>query len=171
MHVEETRVRMDMAIGRIPPLAATDMLQHLREFALEVQEEERHHNEKNLVTLMSDSISGLVLFSMLLQPTEGRQALFSTLSRLFEGLSDIAKAVGIILIADTMLGYHSEEGWTGFIELVTGHYGIELDEAPVVIFVGVVPVAIDVLFKYWIFVGLNKISPSAVVAIKAIDRH
>jgi len=24
----------------------------------------------------------------------------------------------IILIADTLLGYHSEEGWTGLIELV-----------------------------------------------------
>lgn len=32
--------------------------------------------------------------------------------------SDIAKAVMIILIADTLLGYHSEEGWTGLIELV-----------------------------------------------------
>jgi len=33
--------------------------------------------------------------------------------------SDIAKAVMIILIADTLLGYHSEEGWTGLIELVS----------------------------------------------------
>jgi hypothetical protein len=32
------------------------------------------------------------------------QALFNTLSRLFDGLSDIAKAVAIILIADTLLG-------------------------------------------------------------------
>jgi hypothetical protein len=41
----------------------------------------------------------------------------------------------------------------------------------VVIFVGVVPVAIDCFFKYWIFTGLNKISPGAVVTIKQIDRH
>lgn len=34
-----------------------------------------------------------------------------------------------------------------------------------------VPVVIDVLFKYWIFVGLNKISPGAVVTIKQIDTH
>jgi hypothetical protein len=38
------------------------------------------------------------------------QALFNTLSRLFDGLSDIAKAVMIILIADTLLGYHSGTG-------------------------------------------------------------
>jgi hypothetical protein len=77
--------------------------------AAQVQEEERHHNQHNIVTLLSDSVSGAVIFSMLLQPTDGRNALFSTMSRLFEGLSDIAKAVLIILIADTMLGYHSEE--------------------------------------------------------------
>eukprot|EP00955_Chlamydomonas_euryale_P018321 194960-Chlamydomonas_euryale.AAC.8 len=34
-----------------------------------------------------------------------------------------------------------------------------------------VPVVIDVLFKYWIFIGLNKISPGAVVTIKQIDTH
>ena len=34
-----------------------------------------------------------------------------------------------------------------------------------------VPVVIDVFFKYWIFIGLNKISPGAVVTIKQIDTH
>ncbi len=63
------------------------------------------------------------------------------------------------------------KGWTGIIELTLGHYGFEADEAFVVIFVGVVPVVIDVCFKYWIFVGLNKISPGAVVTIKQVDTH
>jgi hypothetical protein len=51
---------------------------------------------------------------------------------------------------------------------VLGHYGFEADEEGVVIFVGVVPVVIDVFFKYWIFIGLNKISPGAVVTIKQV---
>lgn len=34
-----------------------------------------------------------------------------------------------------------------------------------------IPVVIDVFFKYWIFIGLNKISPGAVVTIKQIDTH
>eukprot|EP00195_Chlamydomonas_chlamydogama_P013466 CAMPEP_0202909342 /NCGR_PEP_ID=MMETSP1392-20130828/49073_1 /ASSEMBLY_ACC=CAM_ASM_000868 /TAXON_ID=225041 /ORGANISM="Chlamydomonas chlamydogama, Strain SAG 11-48b" /LENGTH=147 /DNA_ID=CAMNT_0049599059 /DNA_START=3 /DNA_END=446 /DNA_ORIENTATION=+ len=147
------------------------MLEHLREFALEIEEEERHHNEQTLITVVSDSVSGIMLFFMLAQPSRGRQALFNTISRLFEGLSDIAKAVMIILIADTLLGYHSEEGWTGLFELVLGRYGFEAEEEGVVIFVGIVPVVIDVFFKYWIFIGLNKISPGAVVTIKQIDTH
>ncbi|KAF5825284.1 hypothetical protein DUNSADRAFT_12193, partial [Dunaliella salina] len=67
---------------------------------------------------VSDSTSSTMLFGLLSQQTRSRQAFFNTLSRLFDGLSDIAKAVMIILIADTLLGYHSEEGWTGLIELV-----------------------------------------------------
>ena len=121
-----------------PPLSEEQVTEHLREFAHELEEEERHHNEQNLITVVSDSVSGIMLFGILAQKTRGRQAVFNTISRLFEGLSDIAKAVMIILIADTLLGYHSEEGWTGFLELVLGHYGVEAEEEGVVIFVGVV---------------------------------
>jgi hypothetical protein len=62
-------------------------------------------------------------------------------------------------------------GWTGFLDIFLGHYGIEVEEENIVLFVGVIPIAIDVLFKYWIFIGLNKISPGAVVTIKQLDRH
>lgn len=44
-------------------------------------------------------------------------------------------------------------GWTGFLDLVLGHYGIEVEEENILLFVGIVPIAIDVLFKYWIFIG------------------
>ena len=171
VHVEEARLRMDMAIGRAPPMGERQIFEHLAEFASEVQEEERHHNETILINAVSDSITSLALFGIFSQRSRGRDALFNTLSRLFYGLSDIAKAVGIILVADTLLGYHSEEGWHGLIELVLGHYGIEPSEEGVVIFVGTVPVIIDVFFKYWIFIGLNRISPGAVVTIKQVDRH
>ena len=171
VHIEETRLRLDMAIGRAPPMTELQMFEHLAEFAAEVQEEERHHNETILINAVSDSVSFATFAGILAQPTRSREATKNTLARLFYGLSDIAKAVLIILVADTLLGYHSEEGWHGLIELVAGHYGIEPSEEGVVIFVGVVPVIIDVLFKYWIFIGLNRISPGAVVTIKVVDRH
>lgn len=62
------------------------------------------------MTLVSDSISAMVFFVMFVRDNTGRAAIFNTIGRLFEGLSDIAKAVMIILAADTLLGYHSEEG-------------------------------------------------------------
>lgn len=38
-------------------------------------------------------------------------------------------------------------------------------------FVATVPVLLDSLFKYWIFVGLNKIDPAAAVTLRQMDRH
>lgn len=37
LHMEETRLKMMMAIGQIPPLNESGMLEHLHEFALEVR--------------------------------------------------------------------------------------------------------------------------------------
>lgn len=36
LHMEETRLKMMMAIGQIPPMDERGMLHHLHEFALEV---------------------------------------------------------------------------------------------------------------------------------------
>ena len=36
VHMEESRIKMLMAIGQAPPLNDDEMLQHLREYALEV---------------------------------------------------------------------------------------------------------------------------------------
>lgn len=69
---------------------------------LQFQEEERHHNEAGLVTLVCDCTSIMAGLTLFVRDVEGRTALNSTISRLFEGLSDIAKAVLIILIADTV---------------------------------------------------------------------
>jgi hypothetical protein len=32
--------------------------------------------------------------------------------------------------ADILLGYHSEEGWTAFLRLFSGHYGLEAEVGP-----------------------------------------
>ncbi len=91
MHIEEARLRFDMAIGKLPPLSEDQILEHLREFAEEVQEEERLANEQNLITVVSDSISSIVLFSIISQQSRGRQALFNTREPLL--LSSAARAL------------------------------------------------------------------------------
>lgn len=37
------------------------------------------------------------------------------------------QAFAVILTADILLGYHSEEGWASFINLFTRHYGYEVE--------------------------------------------
>jgi hypothetical protein len=79
----------------------------------QVQVEERHHNEHALETLVCDSFSAMVAATIITGDAKGRTALANTFGRLFEGLSDIAKAVLIILVADTMLGWVRGAGGGG----------------------------------------------------------
>ena len=57
-----------------------------------------------LLNVISDSTSGLLGFAMIAQISEGRDLLFRTISRVFSGLSDTAKAFIIIASTDILLG-------------------------------------------------------------------
>ena len=54
--------------------------------------------------MISDSTTGILVFVILAQNTEGRGQLFRTISRVFGGLSDTAKAFIIIASTDILLG-------------------------------------------------------------------
>ncbi|CAL5223632.1 g6176 [Coccomyxa viridis] len=171
IHKHELRLRMDAAIGRAPPLSDFELQTELRREALHLAEEFRERNRTALLNLLSDSTIALTGFILLLRNSDGRGALFGTIGRVFSGFSDTAKAFLIIASTDILLGYHSEEGWTAAIHLLTGHYGIEVEEAPIYIFVAIVPVTMDAYFKLWIFRGLNRKNPAAAVTLKSMDRH
>ena len=171
MHREEVRLRLESSIGQAPPLTEEEMFEHLHEEAVAFAEEMKEYNKHSLLNVVSDSSAGIALFVLLLQDTSQRAILFRTIGRVFTGLSDTAKAFIIILVTDTLLGYHSEEGWTAALTLVGHHYGVPAHKEGLQLFVATVPVILDSLFKYWIFVGLNKIDPAAAVTLRQMDRH
>lgn len=171
MHREEIRLRLETSIGQAPPLTDQEMFEHLHEEAVAFAEEKKEYNKHSLLNVVSDSSAGIALFVLLLQDTSQRAILFRTIGRVFTGLSDTAKAFIIILVTDTLLGYHSEEGWTAALTLVGHHYGVPAHKEGLQLFVATVPVILDSLFKYWIFVGLNKIDPAAAVTLRQMDRH
>lgn len=171
IHKAEMRMRMDAAIGRAPPLSYNELQAQLKHEAHELVEHFTERNKHNVLNAVSDSITAFTGFGILLKDTEGRGILFRTLGRIFSGLSDTAKAFMIIASTDILLGYHSEEGWTAAIKIITNHYGSEVEEAPIYTFVAIVPVTMDALFKYWIFKGLNRKNPAAAVTLKNMDRH
>lgn len=171
MHREEVRLRLEASIGQAPPLTDQAMLEHLHIEAVKFAEDMRADNRQSLLNVISDSSSGVALFVILLQKNSQRAILFRTIGRVFTGLSDTAKAFLIILVTDTLLGYHSEEGWTAGLTLLGRHYGLSAAKDGLQLFVATVPVVLDSLFKYWIFVGLNKIDPAAAVTLRQMDRH
>jgi hypothetical protein len=164
-------LKLETALGKRPPLTEDEVLRDAKAEAAALALEFRDRNERAIVDLASDSAAATVGFAALARRTPGRTAFFGAVGRVFSGLSDTAKAFLIIASTDVFLGYHSEEGWTAAIHLLTGHYNFEPDERGVALFIATVPVAADACFKLWIFKGLNKANPSAAVTLKQMDRH
>ncbi|KAL9324746.1 hypothetical protein ACSQ67_009603 [Phaseolus vulgaris] len=45
--------------------------------------------------------------------------------------------------------YHSESGWQTLLEIIVEHYGLEVDQSALTIFVCLVPVVMDACVKLW----------------------
>ena len=171
MHREEVKIRLAASLGQAPDVTDEDLLQHLHEEAVVFSQHKKEENKRALLNVVSDSTSAAIFFILLVRDNSPRAILFRTIGRVFTGLSDTAKAFIIILVTDTLLGYHSEEGWTAALSLLSHHYGLHAQTDGLHLFVATVPVLLDSLFKYWIFVELNKIDPAAAVTLRQMDRH
>lgn len=94
--------------------------------AHEFEEEKEEEIRAGLVNRISDSITLSTFAAVLFLRPQGRAALSSAAGRIAQGMSQTGKAFLIILVADILMGYHSEEGWTAAIELLSEHYTAEI---------------------------------------------
>lgn len=46
--------------------------------------------------------------------------------------------------------YHSESGWHTLCEVIVEHYGLEVDQSAITIFICLVPVIMDACVKLWV---------------------
>lgn len=99
--------------------------------------------------------------------------LLGEISDEFISLDAATQAFILMLGADMLVGYHSSDGWQAILATIITHYGIDFHkcEMAVRIFVAVVPVTLDIGFKYWVFNKLRKISPSTQIILGEIERH
>lgn len=171
IHMEEKRIKFNASVGHAPSLTEEGVLEELEEKARELQFEQVEENRRAMVNVFADASSAITLFAMLLLNRNMAQVISRTLDRLFTGLSDTGKAFIIILVTDILLGYHSEAGWHEILKLGSEHYGLEAEDSAIYLFVAIVPVTMDSIFKYWVFRYLNRLAPSATVTYRAMNRH
>jgi len=89
----------------------------------------------------------------------------------FFKLDSSRQAFLLLLLSDVLVGYHSSEGWATALELLSRHYGLAENSQATALFIAVVPVALDVSFKFWCFKSLRELSPDTQVILEDIDRH
>ncbi|EXB58674.1 Proton extrusion protein PcxA [Morus notabilis] len=171
LKMEKARLRLEVEIGKSPPLSDDQAWWELRDKALELREEWRLHNRSAFANIWSDMVFGVSLF-ILLYLNQTKVALLKfTGYKIINNISDTGKAFLIILITDIFLGYHSESGWQTLVEVLVEHYGFEVDQSVITIFICLVPVIIDACVKLWLFKFLPRLSPKVANLFREMTRH
>ncbi|XP_077238639.1 cemA-like proton extrusion protein-like protein [Tasmannia lanceolata] len=171
LKVERARFRFEVEIGKSPPLSDDEVWLELRHKALELRDERRLENRRAFANIWSDMVFGIAFF-VLIYFNQSKVALLKfTGYKILNNISDSGKAFLIILVTDIFLGYHSESGWHTLIEVILEHYGFEVDQAAVTIFVCFVPVVIDACVKLWLFKYLPRLSPNVTNIFREMMRH
>ena len=126
IHIKKIRMRMYRATGKVPVLTEMELLVHLHKEAKELHEEGMYNNKNSLLHLIPDSTSAGTLGLKLLRNTSICKILFHIFKR---GPGSIRKlqAFLVVLVANTLLGYHSEEGWASHSHLLTCHYDYNVE--------------------------------------------
>ncbi|KAF7813941.1 chloroplast envelope membrane protein [Senna tora] len=171
LRTERGRFQLEVEIGKSPPLSDEEIWWELRRKALELRDEWRLENRRAFANIWSDMVYGISLF-VLLYFNQSKVALLKfTGYKIINNISDTGKAFLIILITDIFLGYHSESGWQTLLEIVVEHYGLEVDQSAITIFVCLVPVIIDACVKLWLFKFLPRLSPKVANIFREMKRH
>ncbi|EPS63936.1 hypothetical protein M569_10843, partial [Genlisea aurea] len=150
LNVEKARYRLEVEIGKSPPLSGEELYTEIRQKAIELRDEWRLENRRAFANIWSDTVFGISLFVLLYCCRSEVALLKFTGYKILNNVTDTGKAFLIILVTDIFLGYHSESGWQTLLEVIVEHYGFEIDQAAITIFVCFIPVVIDACVKLWV---------------------
>ncbi|XP_071729703.1 protein DAY-LENGTH-DEPENDENT DELAYED-GREENING 1, chloroplastic-like [Rutidosis leptorrhynchoides] len=171
LRTEKERYKFEVEIGKSPPISEEELYLELRHKALELREEWRLINRSAFANIWSDMVFGISLFVLLYLNQKQVALLKFTGYKIINNVSDTGKAFLIILITDIFLGYHSESGWQTLLEIIVEHYGFDVDQSAIIIFVCLIPVIIDACVKLWMFKFLPRLSPKVSNIFQEMKRH
>nr|YP_010430543.1 envelope membrane protein [Illicium micranthum]YP_010430622.1 envelope membrane protein [Illicium tsaii]YP_010430780.1 envelope membrane protein [Illicium majus]YP_010430859.1 envelope membrane protein [Illicium ternstroemioides]YP_010430938.1 envelope membrane protein [Illicium lanceolatum]USS58071.1 envelope membrane protein [Illicium micranthum]USS58150.1 envelope membrane protein [Illicium tsaii]USS58308.1 envelope membrane protein [Illicium majus]USS58387.1 envelope membrane protein len=132
----------------------------------------RMHNQDHIHLILHFS-TNIICFTILsaysILGNEELVILNSWVQEFLYNLSDTIKAFSILLLTDLCIGFHSPHGWELMIGLVYQNFGFAHNEQVISGLVSTFPVIIDTILKYWIFLFLNRVSPSLVVIYHSMN--
>lgn len=165
----EERLRFEVLLGKVNPLAEREIEENVREKATEIEEEYRHRSADAVKNLFADIFAAAAFAILLISSKREVSILKGFMDEIVYGLSDSAKAFIIILFTDVFVGFHSPHGWEVLLEGLSRHLGFPANRDFIFLFIATFPVILDTVFKYWIFRYLNRISPSAVATYRNMN--
>ena len=165
----EEQLKMEQMLKGAPAISAEELEEKVQFKANEIAEVYAGKSTNAISNVFAD-IVGLVAFSLvLLIRRQDISVLKSFIDNIIYGLSDSAKAFGIILFTDMFVGFHSPHGWEVLLEGMANHLGVAANHSAISLFIATIPVIMDTMMKYWIFRYLSQMSASTVATLKEMN--
>jgi CemA family len=169
MEMFEKELKFQQMIGLPPKLTPGQIEDQLKAKAQVIKTDFYRKSADAVKNWFADILAAIAFGWLITHSKEQIKILKSFIDELISGLSDSAKAFGIILLTDTFVGFHSPHGWEIILSGTAKHLGIAENREFNSLFIATFPVLIDTVFKYWIFRYLTGQSPSAVATYKSMN--
>jgi len=108
-----------------------------------------------MTELLTDSTYTAVVVVNVLVNLSSVKRIQVQVGREFFAMDSSRQAFLLLLVSDILVGYHSSEGWATLLEVIANHYGFNERKDLTALFIAVVPVSFDVVFKYWCYSSLR----------------
>ena len=166
-HMREYEIQM----GRAPQLTDKQKIQARIKDAKAIEEKTIKERKKELSNRWTDVAFISAFFMSFFGRRSAAKDWIDQTKNWFFDLGPANQAFILLLSSDVLVGYHSADGWNTVLESLGEKYGIADNHAAISIFTALVPVGMDVLFKFWVFKYLRKLAPSTQIILDDIDRH
>lgn len=166
LRVYQAEIEFDHLLHNKPMPTSDELLAQLQLRAQQLKEEADRESTEAVKNVFADLFGLLGFVIVCIVGQRDIQVFRGFLDEVVYGLSDSAKAFGIILFTDIFVGFHSPEGWTVLLDGVAHHLGLPARENFILLFIATFPVVLATIFKYWIFRYLNRVSPSSVATLR-----
>ncbi len=166
LRIYQAEIEFDHLLNNEPLPSRDELQKQLQARAQELKAEADRESTEAVKNVFADLFALLGFVAVCFFGSRDIQILRGFIDEVVYGLSDSAKAFGIILFTDIFVGFHSPEGWTVLLEGIADHLGLPARENFVLLFIATFPVVLATIFKYWIFRYLNRVSPSSVATLR-----
>ena len=174
-HVEQEAERyrshlvFEQLLQRQPAMSDGELLGKVKDKLAADEKELLERNCSSTTELVTDMTFATIVGLNIMVNLNTVRRIQMAVGKEFFSMDSSRQAFLLLLVSDILVGYHSSEGWATALEVVADHYGIAERKDLTALFIAVVPVSVDVVFKYWCYSSLRNWSPDTQVILDEID--
>ena len=164
-----SHLEFEQLMHRAPPLREEEVLDAVRSKLATDEHEALVLNCRATTDLLADGLFVTAGGINALWNLAAVRQIQSRVGREFFHSNPSRQAFLLLLVSDILVGYHSSEGWATLLSSIADHYGFDERKDLTALFIAVVPVSFDVVFKYWCYSSLRNWAPDTQVILDEID--